>query len=235
MSGCISCLTTGDQLTEDRERELQPGKKTFVFCHPDHVKTAPIATGFRYLILEGFFYHFPQLVHHVVENLVAQFHALLRRHGGEDGAEGLFAWHQGFQLIGDAAEKRRIHQVVGREVGGEYHQLVKRQREIGQELGSFVSEGRDQGSVVFPNADVRFVLEASLSRRAARRHQELMADGEDVRIEDVVENLKARDSVDVKQWVPLLASDDSVVIDTTEMSISQVIERMHAVVADRTA
>ena len=113
--------------------------------------------------------------------------------------------------------------------------LVKRQREIGQVLGSFVSEGRDQGSVVFPDADVRFVLEASLPRRAARRHQELLADGEDVRIEDVVENLKARDSVDVKQWVPLLASDDSVVLDTTEMSISQVIEKMVAIIASRTS
>ena len=47
--------------------------------------------------------------------------------------------------------------------------LVARQREIGQALGSFVSEGRDQGSVVFPDADVKFVLEASLERRAQRR------------------------------------------------------------------
>jgi len=59
--------------------------------------------------------------------------------------------------------------------------LVGKQRELGYELGSFVTEGRDQGSVVFANADVHFVVDADLDCRAVRRWQELRADGDDLR------------------------------------------------------
>lgn len=104
--------------------------------------------------------------------------------------------------------------------------LTVRQQEIGRCLGSFVTEGRDQGSQVFPNADVKFVLDASIETRARRRFQELVADGEDVEIEDVVDNLRSRDGVDVKQWVSLLAPGQAIVIDTSEMSLADVIDRM---------
>ncbi len=109
--------------------------------------------------------------------------------------------------------------------------LVKRQQQIGRELGSFVTEGRDQGSVVFPNADKRFVLEAGLEARALRRFQELTADAEDVTIEQVRENLQARDHVDSKQWEPLLNSGNAEVIDTTHMSIHNVIDHLVAAVS----
>lgn len=113
--------------------------------------------------------------------------------------------------------------------------LVSRQRDLGRELGSVISEGRDQGSVVFPNADVRFVLEASLESRAERRYQELIADGEDVKIAEIIANLTARDSVDARQWEPLLVSGASVVIDTTDLTISQVVDQMYEIVATRLA
>ena len=112
--------------------------------------------------------------------------------------------------------------------------LVARQRDIGRELGSFVSEGRDQGSVVFPDAEVKFVLEASVQQRAARRHQELNADGEDVKIEEVTANLTARDSVDARQWEPLLGSGQAVVIDASDLTISQVVERMSEIISGGT-
>lgn len=104
--------------------------------------------------------------------------------------------------------------------------LVEEQRKLGKRLGSFVTEGRDQGSVVFPKADIKFVLQASLERRAERRHQELIADGENVQITEVVENLSTRDRVDAKQWEPLLTSGGAILIDTTQMSIVQVVDRM---------
>lgn len=104
--------------------------------------------------------------------------------------------------------------------------LVERQREIGRLLGSFVSEGRDQGSVVFPEADAKFVLEAHLERRAERRFREMQADGQDVTLKQVRENLVARDRVDARQWEPLLRSGVALVIETSELSITQVIERM---------
>ena len=104
--------------------------------------------------------------------------------------------------------------------------LVDDQRKVGERLGSFVTEGRDQGSVVFPNADMKFVLQATLQRRSERRYQELAADGENVQITEVMDNLSARDQVDAKQWEPLLASDTAVVIDTTQLSIVEVVDRM---------
>ncbi len=104
--------------------------------------------------------------------------------------------------------------------------LVAHQRRVGAALGSFVSEGRDQGSVVFPDADWKFVLEASLSKRAERRYQEMRADGEEVSLEAVAENLRARDGIDSKQWEALLAPGAAIVIDTTDLSIQEVTERM---------
>ncbi len=115
---------------------------------------------------------------------------------------------------------------------GEIRQLlVERQRDIGHSLGSFVSEGRDQGAVVFPAADAKFVLQASLEKRAYRRLQEMLADGEDVEIADVMNNLRARDKMDARQWEPLLASGKAHVVDTTNLTISEVVDGMANVLA----
>lgn len=104
--------------------------------------------------------------------------------------------------------------------------LVEHQRRLGDQLGSLVSEGRDQGTVVFPRADSKFVLQASLTKRAERRRQEMIADGEDATIEAVIQNLSVRDEVDSEQWEPLLRSGQAVVIDTTHMSIHEVLDQM---------
>ncbi|MDO8629733.1 MAG: (d)CMP kinase [Phycisphaerales bacterium] len=104
--------------------------------------------------------------------------------------------------------------------------LVEQQRRIGEKLGSFVTEGRDQGSVVFPSADAKFVLDAALARRTERRFQEMTADGEDVTLDSVRANLVARDAVDSRQWEPLLKSGAAIVIDTTNLTIAEVVERM---------
>jgi len=105
--------------------------------------------------------------------------------------------------------------------------LVARQRELGRRLGSLVTEGRDQGSVAFPDADFKFFLDASLDKRAERRLLELRADGEDVTLEQVRANLEERDRTDSQRAVaPLTVPPDAVVIDTTELSISQVLARL---------
>jgi len=101
--------------------------------------------------------------------------------------------------------------------------LAKRQRAIGKQLGSFVTEGRDQGSVVFPQADVKIVLDAGFEKRASRRHLELLADGEPVELEEVKYNLSKRDAIDSKQWAPLLVGKHALVIDTTEYTIPEVV------------
>ena len=106
--------------------------------------------------------------------------------------------------------------------------LVHKQREIGSELGSLVSEGRDQGSVVFPDADVKFVVDASIDARARRRCEELIADGEDAEFEVVKAALAERDRSDAVEWEPLLEPGAAIRIDTTRLSISQVVERLLA-------
>ena len=102
--------------------------------------------------------------------------------------------------------------------------LVEQQRQIGAKLESFVSEGRDQGSVVFPQADVKFVLEATLARRAQRRFEEMVGDGEAVTVDLVEQNLSGRDAVDARQWEPLLSDASAIIIDTSKLNIQQVVD-----------
>lgn len=106
--------------------------------------------------------------------------------------------------------------------------LVAKQREIGRSLGAFVTEGRDQGSVVFPDAEVRFVVDADLNKRAQRRWQELAAEGEEVDLAVVRANLAARDANDAKQWAALLEPGEAIRIDTTHMTIAEVVDRLVA-------
>ncbi len=111
--------------------------------------------------------------------------------------------------------------------------LVRKQAAIGRTLGSLVTEGRDQGSVVFPNADVKFLLDAADTKRAERRYVEIQADGEEVDYEDVLANIRLRDANDQKQWAGLLASGEAVHIDTTHMTIAQVVDRLRSEIQQR--
>lgn len=104
--------------------------------------------------------------------------------------------------------------------------LIARQRQIARDLGSIVTEGRDQGAVVFPEADAKFVVVASLERRVRRRLEQLAAEGEDADIEAVRENLRVRDEKDSPQWAPLLDPGQAIVIDTSHLTIAQVIDMM---------
>ncbi len=88
-----------------------------------------------------------------------------------------------------------------------------------------VTEGRDQGTVVFPDADRKFFLTASPSERAGRRHAELVAKGENSTHEAVQNDLRERDARDASRKVaPMRPADDALVIDTTGMEPEQVVE-----------
>ena len=105
--------------------------------------------------------------------------------------------------------------------------LVELQRRIGRDLGDFVAEGRDQGSVVFPDADIKFYLDASPQVRARRRTDEMLADGQNVRYEDVLAAILERDGRDRTRAVaPLVKPDGAIEIDTSEMSIEQVVAEL---------
>jgi cytidylate kinase len=105
--------------------------------------------------------------------------------------------------------------------------MIEKQRELGRRLGSLVSEGRDQGSAVFPDADFKFYLDAALDKRVQRRLIEMLADGEDVTRAQIVANLELRDRTDSERAVaPLTIPENAITIDTTDLSIPRVLERL---------
>lgn len=103
--------------------------------------------------------------------------------------------------------------------------MVERQRAIGRRLGQLVSEGRDQGSVVFPEAEFKFFLDASPEVRARRRWEEMRSAGHDVHLDDVLADIVARDGSDRGRAVaPLRVPDGAVVLDTSQFSVEQVVD-----------
>ena len=105
--------------------------------------------------------------------------------------------------------------------------LTALQRCIGAELGSFVTEGRDQGSVVFPQADFKFYLVAAPEVRARRRCEEQKARGESSEYEQTLRAILRRDELDRNRAVaPLVKPQGAIEIDTSEMTIQQVIDAL---------
>jgi cytidylate kinase len=96
--------------------------------------------------------------------------------------------------------------------------LVKMQRSIG-ENSSVVMDGRDIGTVVFPNAHIKFFITADKDIRAQRRYDELIASGKVVTLREVQLNLDHRDTIDTTREIsPLLQADDAIVIDNTSLT-----------------
>jgi cytidylate kinase len=102
--------------------------------------------------------------------------------------------------------------------------LLRRQRAFADEPG-LVADGRDMGTVVFPDAIAKIFLTASAERRAERRYEQLKAMGQDVKISRLLADIQARDERDrTRSTAPLLAADDALEIDSTALGIEQVFE-----------
>lgn len=111
--------------------------------------------------------------------------------------------------------------------------LLDLQRRLGAG-GGVVAEGRDIGTVVFPGAEAKFFLTASAEVRARRRLAELELAGEEVDFDTVLEDQKKRDERDSNRAVaPLQAADDALVIDSSDLGVEEVVERLLAVVRAR--
>jgi len=92
-------------------------------------------------------------------------------------------------------------------------------------FGSLVMEGRDIGTVVFPDSAYKFYLDADPEERAMRRYRELVAAGEDEKAHEVMESLKKRDQIDsTRKTDPLAVAPDAHVIDSTSMTLEEVIQ-----------
>ena len=102
--------------------------------------------------------------------------------------------------------------------------LLRRQRAFHQAPG-LVADGRDMGTVVFPNAIAKIFLTASAQKRAQRRYEQLKAMGQDVKISRLLADIQARDDRDLnRSTAPLLPADDALEIDSTALNIDQVFE-----------
>lgn len=115
--------------------------------------------------------------------------------------------------------------------------LVKRQRELGRQAsGGVVLNGRDIGTVVFPDADVKFFLTGSPEARARRRYEEDRLKGRDVTFEETLADLNERDRRDSERAdSPLAIAEDAIVIDTSELSITEVFARMMSAISQQQA
>ncbi len=112
--------------------------------------------------------------------------------------------------------------------------MVRKQQIIAAQHPRLVSEGRDQGSVVFPGAAVKFYLDADPEVRARRRADQLRLDGLDVDEAAMLERIRRRDEIDsTRSDGPLICPDDAVRLDTSALSVEGVIDEMERVVRER--
>ena len=128
--------------------------------------------------------------------------------------------------VSAAASQVSVHREVRRE-------MVARQRDMGRG-GGVVLDGRDIGTAVFPDADVKFYVDADPAQRARRRHEELAAAGVDADLRAIEDEIRARDQVDsTRTDSPLTRAPDAVHVDTTGLDPRTVVDRMLDVVAAR--
>jgi cytidylate kinase len=103
--------------------------------------------------------------------------------------------------------------------------LVEQQRKIGSDRKNVVTEGRDQGTVVFPTADHKFYLDATPAERAKRRCAQLRSRGETVDFHQILHEIEARDLRDRSRTIgPLAVPKDAEIVDTTTMTEGQVVD-----------
>lgn len=104
--------------------------------------------------------------------------------------------------------------------------LLKRQRDFRQ-LPGLVADGRDMGTTVFPDADLKIFLTASAEARAQRRYRQLSEKGETVDLDGLIKDIQERDERDSNRTVsPLKPAPDAVLLDSTQMTIQEVLEAM---------
>jgi cytidylate kinase len=113
--------------------------------------------------------------------------------------------------------------------------MLRLQRTLAKD-GGVVMEGRDIGTVVFPDADVKFYLDADTRIRGERRYKELRAKGMDVDLQTTIDEIVARDRKDMSREVaPLRKADDAIAVDSTGLTLDEVVDTMVAAVERRRA
>ena len=118
-------------------------------------------------------------------------------------------------------------------IGAVREAMVAQQRRMG-ESGGVLMDGRDIGTVVFPKAQLKIFLTASVEERALRRYKELMAKGQDVDLAQLKENIASRDKQDSERAIsPLRQAEDALLLDTSHMNIEQVTAKILHLVEEK--
>lgn len=111
--------------------------------------------------------------------------------------------------------------------------LVEQQQEMGKDKG-VVMDGRDIGTVVFPNAELKLFITASAEIRAKRRFDELIKRGDKVTFEEIYNNVVERDRIDsTREDSPLIKADDAIEIDNSNLSLEEQFEKIYAIVQSK--
>jgi cytidylate kinase len=143
-------------------------------------------------------------------------------------------WIDGVELSGQIRSQQvtsNVHYIA--DSAAVRSRLVAMQRAFASEHGRVVTEGRDQGTVVFPDADVKFYLLADAAERARRRRMELAERGETVNIEALENEILARDMKDIGRGVGALKrAEGAIVVDSTNLSIEEVVEKVLTLVKE---
>ena len=137
----------------------------------------------------------------------------------------------GGELVGDSIRSRDVEAIVSKVAAQPEVRtaLVAAQRNIAHQHPRLVTEGRDQGSVVFPDAAVRFFLTASTDNRTERRSAEVKAKGGDVDVSEVRSGIEQRDHLDTSRPDgPLVRPKGAIEIDTDNLSLEEVVDRLRA-------
>lgn len=111
--------------------------------------------------------------------------------------------------------------------------LVEQQQQIGKNKG-VVMDGRDIGTVVFPDAELKFFMNASALKRAQRRYDELIKRGDNVTYEEILKNVEYRDHIDsTRKDSPLLKANDAIEIDNSELSLEEQFDVIYNIVQNK--
>lgn len=137
--------------------------------------------------------------------------------------------------VTDAIRTPEVTAIVSRvaAIGAVREAMVDQQRRMG-EAGGVLMDGRDIGTVVFPNAQLKIFLTASVEERARRRYAEMVAKGQQVDLQKLQADIVERDKQDSERAIsPLRQAEDALLLDTSDMGISEVTDRILQLVQER--
>ena len=137
--------------------------------------------------------------------------------------------------VTEAIRTHEVTAIVSRvaAIGAVREAMVEQQRRMG-EIGGVLMDGRDIGTVVFPHAQLKIFLTASVEERARRRYKEMIEKGQQVELAQLQEDIAARDKQDSERAIsPLRQAEDALLLDTSDMSIAQVTDKILQLVQER--